>query len=193
MVTPKFEYLFKIKTAMKISLLFWTLMSLSFTLSAQSWNGIGAKVLTYRSGPVAIGTDYIPSIGDVAFQDISNYKLFVCGGILADEWLVPNTTWCDYVFQDDYELLPLEGVADHIAATGHLHRTPSAAEVEANGLQMKATTLNQQEKIEEIYLHLITLNERLKQVEQENANLHQTNALLQAQLNRSTYPVSPNN
>lgn len=175
---------------MKIHLLL-AFISLTFTLSAQSWNGIGAKVLTYRSGPVAIGTDDIPLSEDVAFQNIDNYKLFVCGGILADEWLVPNTDWCDYVFEDDYELLSLEAVADHIAATGHLHRTPSATEIETNGLEMKAATLNQQEKIEEIYLHLIALNERLKQVEQENAELAQTNALLQAQLNRSTHPVNP--
>lgn len=157
-------------------------VSISTTLFSQTWNGIGVHKLTYRNGAVAIGTDYIPESGDVAFQDISNYKLFVCGGILADEWLVPNTTWCDYVFQDTYDLLSLKEVADHIDEYGHLHRTPSAAEIKENGLEMKAATLNQQEKIEEIYLHLIELNERLKAVEAENAKLR-------AQLNQPSQPV----
>lgn len=146
--------------------------------NAQTWNGIGVKKMTFRYGPVVIGTDEIPASADVANQDLSNYKLFVCGGILADEWLVPNTTWCDYVFEPDYQLLSLEAVAQHIEETGHLHNTPSAEEIEAEGLNMKAATLNQQEKIEEIYLHLIQLNERVKNLEAENETLKAANAKL---------------
>lgn len=153
---------------------------LSCSLQSQSWNGIGYNVPTYRNGVVVIGTDVIPESRDVAYQDISNYKLFVCGGILADEWLVPNTTWCDYVFYPDYDLMPLEKVAQHIEEKGHLHKTPSAKEVEEKGLKMKDITINQQEKIEEIYLHLIEMNERLKAVEAENIKLKAQNEKLAA-------------
>ncbi|MEM8908444.1 MAG: hypothetical protein AAGD05_11405, partial [Bacteroidota bacterium] len=63
------------------------------------------------SGDVMIGTDQNPSsIDQISTID---YKLFVEGGILTDELLV-RTGWADYVFDPDYQLLPLEKVATHI-------------------------------------------------------------------------------
>jgi len=153
-------------------------LSFNTFLVAQTWNGIGVYELTYREGPVAIGTDKIPG-GQVSGQDLTNYKLFVCGGILADEWLVPNATWCDYVFAPNYQLLSLEAVAEHIEQNGHLHNTPSAETIEKNGLKIKDITINQQEKIEEIFLHLIQLNERLKVLETENLQLKAKNEQMQ--------------
>ncbi|NJL75685.1 MAG: hypothetical protein HC892_12335 [Saprospiraceae bacterium] len=168
------------KNSIKITLLLSFFSTFHIFALAQTWNGIGVYELTYREGAVAIGTNQIPTSQQVGRQDLTNYKLFVCGGILADEWLVPNATWCDYVFAPDYALLPLEAVAAHIKQYGHLHNTPSAAKIETQGLPIKDITLNQQEKIEEIYLHLIQLNERLKTLEAENARLKTDNQELQA-------------
>lgn len=168
------------KNNTKITLLLSCFSTFCTFALAQTWNGIGVHELTYREGAVAIGTDRIPTSRQVAGQDLTNYKLFVCGGILADEWLVPNATWCDYVFAPDYPLLPLEAVATHIEQYGHLHNTPSSATIEAQGLPIKDMTINQQEKIEEIYLHLIQLNERLKTLEAENARLKTDNQAMQA-------------
>ena len=141
--------------------------------------GIGLKnpqnVLDVRgdahfSDIVAIGTINTPSLLPSG-TDISNYKLFVGGGIITEEVRV-ETGWADYVFDKDYQLLPLEKVEAHIQEKGHLHNTPSAKEIEAdNGIELGEIAVNQQEKIEEIYLHLIEMNKALKALQTENAEL----------------------
>ena len=148
-----------------------SILFFSITIHAQTWNGIGVQVPTFRYGEVLIGTDEIPTSEMLGNEDITNYKLFVCGGILAEEWLVPNATWCDYVFKPTYYLTPLSKVEQHIQEKGHLHKTPSATEIESKGLKMQEITINQQEKIEELFLHLIAMEKRMEQLEVENREL----------------------
>ena len=83
---------------------------------------------SYFSNKVNIGTNNMPSLTTVGGKD---YLLYVCGGALIDELRV-QTGWCDYVFEDDYELLPLEEVEAHIQEKGYLHNTPSGEEIETN-------------------------------------------------------------
>lgn len=119
-------------------------------------------------GRVAIGTTDTPiSLGA---DDISAYRLYVEGGILSREVRV-RSTWSDYVFEPDYVLLSLPEVEAHIAEHGHLHNTPSGEEIEANGLELGGMMANQQAKIEELYLHLIDMHERIEALEAENARL----------------------
>ena len=135
-------------------------------------NGTGSQ-LTDRMvlnghGKLMVGTENAPA--QLGALDINHFRLFVAGGILTEEVIV-RTNWADYVFASDYELLSLSEVADHIAQKGHLHNTPSAAEVETNGLQLGAMMVNQQEKIEELFLHLIALEKRVEQLEREKETL----------------------
>ncbi len=116
---------------------------------------------------VAIGTVNRPAMSTVGGSD---YLLYVGGGALFEEVKV-QTGWADYVFQDDYQLTALEDVEQHIESEGHLHNTPSAAEVESEGLDLGTMTVNQQEKIEEIFLHLIEMNKELKTLKAENESL----------------------
>lgn len=119
-----------------------------------------------NGGRVAIGTTNTPA----------GYKLYVKDGILTEKVkvaVVGSSEWSDYVFLPSYELLSLEEVEDHIQENGHLHKTPSAVSIaEEGGFELKEMTINQQEKIEELYLHMIEMNKRLKEVEQENVSLH---------------------
>lgn len=120
------------------------------------------------SSQVGIGCDdyTAPAAGTV------DYRLFINGGIRALELHVDNSSWCDYVFESDYKLKPLEEVEAHIEAKGHLHNTPSAEEIETNGgFELSEMTRNQQEKIEEIFLHLIELNKEVATLKAENADL----------------------
>ena len=112
------------------------------------------------NGGVGIGTENVPS----------GFKLAVRGGIVTEEVKVElcgTGGWCDYVFEEDYKLLTLAEVAAHIEEKGHLHNTPSAKEVEENGLLLKEMTINQQEKIEEIFLHLIEMEKENKALKAE--------------------------
>lgn len=120
------------------------------------------------NGKVAIGTVNIPNA--VMGTDVSGYKLFVQGGILTEEVRV-RTDWADYVFAKDYQLRSLAEVKNFIEQNGHLPGTPSAQEIQDQGLELASTTTLQQEKIEELFLYVISLDEKIKALEAENAEL----------------------
>ena len=105
-------------------------------------------------------------------QAATGYALSVAGSIMAEEVRVQlESNWPDYVFDPAYELMPLDQVKESIAANGHLPGIPSAAEVEDEGLQLGEMQRKMMEKIEELTLHMIQLNERLESLEDENAML----------------------
>ncbi|MDX1943382.1 MAG: hypothetical protein SFU99_22645 [Saprospiraceae bacterium] len=134
--------------------------------------GIGGNLnvagMGHFDGKVTIGTNNMPILVNVV--NTSNYSLFVADGILTEEVLV-NVGWADHVFNKDYPLKKLEEVETHIQEKGYLPDTPSAQEIEENGLKLGEATVNQQIKIEELFLYLIELNKEVKQLKQENKQL----------------------
>ncbi len=120
-------------------------------------------------GKVAIGTPNLPG----GFPDgtlIPNYKLFVAGGILTEEVMV-RTGWADYVFDPDYQLLSLSQVEQHIKDKGYLPNSPSAADIEENGLTLGENAVYQQEKIEELFLYVIQMQKEIESLKAENEDL----------------------
>jgi hypothetical protein len=115
------------------------------------------KMQIHSNGKVSIGTTATEPDQNV---DNNDYLLFVKGGTLSEEVAV-RTGWADYVFEENYTLLPLEQVETFINTNGHLPNTPSAADLNGT-VKLGEATVKQQEKIEEIYLHLIELNKALK-------------------------------
>lgn len=119
----------------------------------------------HRLGRVGIGTSVVPS----------GYSLAVKGGILTDRVRIELCTsgnWCDYVFDDDYPLLPLTEVEQFVRTHRHLPGVFSQAKVGSDGgFELRAATLAQQEKIEEAFLYLIQLNKRKQELETRLNNL----------------------
>lgn len=127
------------------------------------------RIMSVRDNrKVTIGTENMPTV--LGQNNLSSYKLFVSGGIITEELLV-QTGWADYVFAPTYRLAPLTEVEQFIARNGHLPNTPSAAEIETGGLNVGKAIVLQQEKIEEIYLHLIALEKEVKKLKAENEAL----------------------
>jgi hypothetical protein len=92
----------------------------------------------------------------------------VWGGIITDYFRIQlgGSTWCDYVFSPNYPLLPLSSVESFVKSHQHLPGMITQKEVNENeGYDMKKVKLQQQEKIEEAYLHLIELQDRRKALE----------------------------
>lgn len=90
------------------------------------------------------------------------YKLYVEEGILTEKLQVAlknSTDWADYVFAEDYELLPLDKVAEFVQENKHLPNVPSAEEVAANGINVAKMDAKLLEKIEELTLYIIQLKE----------------------------------
>lgn len=120
-------------------------------------------MVIFNTGKITMGTD---------LYDNSDYRLFVKDGIKTEKIKVEvgNTNgWADYVFKEDYNLMSLEKVEDHILKYGHLPNIPSAEKiVEDGGFELKEMNVKLLEKIEELTLHVIDLNKRIEFLESQN-------------------------
>ena len=65
----------------------------------------------------------------------------------------------------DYPLTSLNDVKDFISINHHLPGLPSAVEVSENGQSIGELQKLQQLKIEELYLYIIQLERRIKELE----------------------------
>jgi hypothetical protein len=77
----------------------------------------------------------------------------------------------DYVFEDDYELMPLEELQAFVRENRHLPGVAPAAEVNANGLDIAGSQLSVLEKVEELTLYTLEQHEQIKDLRRENARL----------------------
>ncbi|MBL0744807.1 tail fiber protein [Chryseolinea lacunae] len=70
-----------------------------------------------------------------------------------------GSTAPDYVFEESYNLSPLDSVENFIATHKHLPGVPSAADMEAEGVMIKEMNLLLLKKIEELTLYVIELKQ----------------------------------
>ena len=85
------------------------------------------------------------------------------GLLRAREIKVDAVVWPDYVFEENYELMPLEEVNEFIQENGHLPNVPCASDLEEEGVNVYEMNKLLMEKVEELTLHLIDLNQRLEE------------------------------
>lgn len=138
----------------------------------KDWNFTGGGLLfqTYYNA-TAYTRMFIRSDGNVGIGTISpTDKLSVNGTIRAKEVRV-NTGWADFVFEDNYALPTLSEVERHIALNKHLPGIPSAAEVEAEGVELGVISSKLLQKIEELTLYVIAQEKRIEALEAENRSL----------------------
>ena len=102
-----------------------------------------------------------------------NYKLFVEGGILTEKVKVAlrsTANWADYVFEKNYDLMPLKNVEEYIAIHKHLPGIDSASELAKNGLDLAEMQSKHMAKIEEMMLYIIdqnkTIEKNIKDIEE---------------------------
>lgn len=116
----------------------------------QSVNNFNRLVINTNTGNVGVGTDN------------PTHKLSVNGTIRSKEIICEVAPWPDYVFEAGYELQPLSELKTYIEEEGHLPGIPSAQEVQENGVTLAKMNALLLEKIEELTLHVIRLEERLE-------------------------------
>jgi len=127
--------------------------------------GVDNRMTIDQSGGVGIGTTSVPS----------GYRLSVDGNIIAERVRVQlSQNWPDYVFQEDYNLMTIDDLKKNIAQNGHLPNIPDAATMTAEGQDLGEMQVKMMEKIEELTLYIIDLNERIKTLENENTELKTT-------------------
>ena len=82
-------------------------------------------------------------------------------------------TWADYVFAPDYKLRPLEDLEKYISENHHLPNVPPAAEIECTSIDIASMMTTQMEKIEELTLYMIEMNQKVETLQRENEILKQ--------------------
>jgi hypothetical protein len=125
-------------------------------------NGITSPLYLNVGGQVAIGSAAVAA----------GFDLSVSGAIICEELVVQiSGDWPDYVFADDYDLMPLAELEASIKLHKHLPGIPQAGEIERKGVSIGEMQKQMMEKIEELTLYLIDQNKRLKEQESELAAL----------------------
>ena len=111
----------------------------------------------------ALGTDRIIAFGN---PGTGGYHLSVDGNIISEEVRVlDSANWPDYVFSADYPLPTIEEYARQIQTDGHMPGIPPAAQIAQEGIALAEMVKRQMEKIEELTLYIIQLNERICELE----------------------------
>ncbi len=97
-------------------------------------------------------------------------KLSVNGKVRSKEIVVELVNWPDYVFKPEYKMPTLQQEEEYIKLKGHLSGFESEAEMGDN-LTLGEVTIRQQEKIEQIMLHLIEMDKKMEALTKENEQL----------------------
>lgn len=121
-------------------------------------------------------TKYL-AVGEVSVLDRNaatsgGYRLLVKGGMITEKIKVAtagSADWADYVFNNDYKVMPLEEVEAFIRANKHLPNVPSTDEMINNGNDLGKTDAKLLEKIEELTLYIIEINKEIKALKEKNA------------------------
>jgi len=125
-------------------------------ISLSTYDAEDALFIEEESGKVGIGVGANHTFGDGLLE--------VDGTVRAHRYLAELTGWPDYVFESDYELMPLGDLRNFIKNKGHLPNVPSAQEIQDNPADLGSLLKLQMQKIEELILYVLELEERLTQI-----------------------------
>jgi hypothetical protein len=102
-------------------------------------------------------------IGNVAAP--SGYLFAVKGKAICEELKVQlSGNWPDYVFHKNYQLKSFDELRQYIAENNHLPNIPAAAELEKNGMEVGDMQKKMMEKIEELTLYVLKLEEQVREM-----------------------------
>jgi len=126
--------------------------SADLVFQSRNNNTVNPVMYLTPDGKMGVGTNNTP--GD--------HTLYVKGSMIMEEGFVKlENNWPDYVFSEDYPLLPLDELDTYIGIHGRLPGFPSADEVAETGIAIGETERLLTEKIEELTLYVLMLKAEL--------------------------------
>ena len=101
--------------------------------------------------------------GDVGIGTTNpQHKLDVNGVVRAHEVRVCLNQGCDFVFEPDYNLMPLNELDAFVTANRHLPQVAPAATMESEGINLSDMNALLLQKVEELTLYVIELNKEIQ-------------------------------
>jgi hypothetical protein len=154
----------------------WTLSGNSGTTSAHFIGTTDDKPLVLKTnntqrvnisdnGDIQIGATNF-SRSTLALPDGIDCRLAVDGQIVAKNVLVKTSGWADFVFNDNYQLMPLNELEQFLKENKHLPDVPTESEVLTHGIDIGLLQTTMLQKIEELTLYMILLEKKNKELQQ---------------------------
>jgi hypothetical protein len=109
----------------------------------------------------------------VELQINPNGDLFVNG----TQMTVP-----DYVFDPDYELMPLPELAEFVREQRHLPNVANAEQIKTEGMNLSKFPIQLLEKVEQLALYTIQQHEQISKLSGENTKLEERLRALEEKL-----------
>ncbi len=138
------------------------------------YDGFGNEMeLWGKSGTLRYGPHMLinRNTGNVAIGGenfATGYKLSVEGKVICEEVKVSmQVDWPDYVFNENYKLMPLRGLKKFINDNKHLPNIPTADDVRSSGVELGEMQRLLLEKVEELSLYIIQQDERITDLEEK--------------------------
>lgn len=145
-------------------------LSSSFALAIDSSGRLGIGTAS-PTAPLHVTGNVV--FGSSSINPATGYKVSIDGKVICEELKVQvNTSWPDYVFEDDYNLPSLETIEAKVMADKHLPGIPSAADVKAQqGIELGDMQKRMLEKVEEMYRYMFQMNRENKALKEEVTTL----------------------
>ena len=127
-------------------------------IQARNDGVVSRLVLNNGGGPVQVGSAVTPT----------GYSFSVNGKAICEELKIQaSSNWPDNVFGDQYALKSFDDLRNFIGTHHHLPNIPDAASIEKNGIEIGDMQKRMMEKIEELTLYVLQLEEKYDLVKSE--------------------------
>lgn len=100
-------------------------------------------------------------------SDCDDYRVFIKNGIRTEKIKVDiaaSNGWADYVFEENYNLMPLNELEKFITENKHLPEIPTTKEAIENGIELKEMNILLLKKVEELTLYVIQQQKELQEL-----------------------------
>lgn len=125
-------------------------------------------------GPLYVGRD-LQNAANVNINLRDKVDLWVERAISAEDLaLAPKSDWGDFVFENEYDLRPLQEVESFIKNFKHLPEVPSAAEISAHGYNLHSINRSFMVKLEELTLYAIEQEKEISMLKEKITMMEST-------------------
>jgi hypothetical protein len=110
----------------------------------------------------------------IGTKEFNNAQMVVDGKIRASKVLITTDDFPDYVFEHDYQLMPVGELEAYIKTNKHLPGIKPATEVLSEGLSLNEVNVQLLEKVEELTLYIINMDKKRAEIKEQNSDIQKT-------------------